>query len=172
MPRIFSSRVIVYLIFLLALDLSVTPFFQIGPVRPLLEYLPVLYAAFHWGWPRTVAIAFLVGLMRDLTGCSLVGTETFSLVTTSFVLDFVVQKIERERPLVRFLTAFLFVFCVSVLASMVLVFLTGFPGLSWYGISVALGTSLYTACLMPLFFHLTSRYFHDRVPLKQFELFK
>ena len=172
MPRIFSGRVIGYLLLLLVLDLSVLPFIRVGGIQPHLLYLIVLYAAFQWGWQRTLPMALAVGILRDLTGSHLLGLETGSLILASVILDLLVKKMVRESTLLRFSTALIFVFCASLFHLILVSFLSGTNYVSWHRCYLSLGTSLYTAACMPIFFYLTARWFYDRVPMKQYELFQ
>jgi rod shape-determining protein MreD len=172
MPRILSGRVVLYLVFLLVLDLSVTPLIRVGGFRPILQYLVILYAAFQWGWEKTIPMAIGVGILRDLTSSQILGLETVSLVFVAFLLDLLVQKIERDIFFLRVLAVFLFVFSVLMMNLILSNFLTDIPRFSWYEIGIAVGTSLYTAAVMPLFFYGTRYWFHDRTFLKQYELFR
>ena len=172
MHRILSGRVIFYLFLLLVVDLTIMPLLCIGPLYPQLLYLMVLYAAFQWGWQRTIPMALAVGILRDLTGSQFLGFETASFVLASMILDLLVQKMEREFVLLRFAAAFIFVFCASMFHLILVSLVTGTIYLSWYRCWVVFGSSLYTALLMPLFFYVTAKWFGDRAVLKQYELFQ
>lgn len=171
MPRIFSARVIFYLLFLLVLELSVLPFFRIGVFQPVLLYLMVLHAAFQWGWEKTVPMAVAVGILRDLTGSHSFGLETVALVAASSLLDLLVQKIERDSQVTKIGIGFLFVFFVSNLVVLFSGFLGRGEGISGYAFWVSAGTAFYSAAILPVFFFVTGRLFHDRMALKQYELF-
>ena len=172
MYRVFSGRVILYLLFLLVLDITLVPLVRIGFVRPVLEYLIILYAAFQWGWQKTLPIAITVGILRDFVSSQSLGIETSSLIFASFVLDLLVQKMEREIWFLRLTAAFLFVFCASMSSLILSSFLGEGIHVSGASVTIALGTSFYTAILMPPFFYLTARWFHDRFAFKQYELFR
>src|SRR5512140_1175505 len=98
MPRLISTRVILYFLLLAVLDGSVMPAFQIHAVSPSLLYLFICYAAFEWGSTKTVYVAFWVGLLRDLLGGGLIGLDAVVLVALAPALDFLVQKMERQLP--------------------------------------------------------------------------
>jgi len=179
MPRIFSGKLIsifsgratLYLLLLLTLDITVTPLFRLGDNRIFLSYLMVVYAAFQWGGRTIIPMAVAVGVARDLVSTQSLGIETLSLVLTSALLYLRIQKIEREWWWLRILTAFLFILCVSVISMIMSSFLTGTLPNFWYYSSVALGSSIYTAVVTPVFFYLTARWFRDHVAFKQYELF-
>ncbi len=171
MPRILSARVIFYLLILLVLELSVLPFFRVGVFQPVLLYLMVLHAAFQWGWEKTVPMAVAAGVLRDLAGSHSLGLETAALVAASFVLDLLVQKIERDSQVTRVAVGFLFVFFVSILIVLFSNFLGEAREISWYTFGVSVGTAFYSAMMLPPFFYVTGHWFHDRIPLKQYELF-
>ena len=172
MPRLFSGKVIIYLLASLILDLSFMPVFRFGMVQPVLLYLVVLFAAFEWEWFKAVRIAFAAGMLRDLTGTLPLGVETCVLVTASFVLGYVIQKIERNSIFMRCLISAGYVFAVTLTAFIISAFL-GFPyHLSWHVLNGALTTGLGTAVLAPIFFTFSRRWFHQQVSsLKQYELF-
>ncbi len=171
MPRIFSGRVILYLLLLLIADLTITPFFQIGSARPVLQYLMVLYAAFQWDWKKAVPMAFAVGILRDLTNSPWLGAETMSLVLAALLLDFWAQKMVREIFGLRLLIGFVFLVCALFLNFIVSGLVSETVAFSWYDTMTILGTALYTVLLAPFFFWLTAKWFHDRFLLKQYELF-
>lgn len=173
MPRILSARVILYLVLLLALDLGVAPVLRVFDCRPVFLYLMIPYAALEWGWERTISIALVIGVLRDLVSSSAFGLETCSLVIAATVLDALVQKVERQSPVIRFVFGFLFVLLVFLL-EMILSAILGISGpLSAGVIGMALAAAFYTALMMPFFFFLTASWFRDRTTsFRQYELFR
>ncbi len=172
MSRLLSAKVIIYFLFLAVLDATVMPVFQIRSVYPSLLYLFICYAAFEWGSPKTVYVAFWAGLLRDLLGGGLIGLEASLLVGLALLLDFVVQKMERELPAIYFVITFLFVFCaggVKLLAGC----LTGglSPSLAGGYLGLIAMTALYTSAMLPFFNFMTNRWF-GRSSGRQFELFR
>lgn len=171
MPRILSGKVIFYLLLLAILDSSLRPMIRIGDAGPMFLYLMTPYAVFQWGFSRSLALAALIGIFRDLTGPHRMGIEVVTLLLFTFLFDLLAQKVERNSNWVRFAGAFLFVFCVLAATAVFSRFLGDRVFVSGYMLGAALGTAFYTACLTPGFFALTARWFHDRVPMKQYELF-
>ncbi len=171
MPRIFSGKVILYFFLLLVADLCWSPWIAVGGAQPVFLYLMVVYSAFQWGAWRSVPVAIVAGLARDLTGSLDLGVETLVLFISTLVLDFLVQKLDRESQLVRMIAAFLFVFWVLL----ELAYCSSFFGMklpvTGHALLGILTTALYTAVWTPVFFGVTSRWFHDRTPMKQYELF-
>ena len=86
MPRLFSAKVIFYFFLLAVLDGTVMPVFQIHGVYPSLLYLFVCYAAFEWGFHKTIYIAFWAGLLRDLLGGGLIGLEATIMGLLCFLI--------------------------------------------------------------------------------------
>lgn len=172
MHRLASGKVIFYLLLCLALDVSVMPLFRFDFFYPpVLLYLAVLYTAFVWHGQHTVEIGIAVGLLKDVTSVQPLGIETAVLGAASFVLVRMVQTVDRESLLNRFLTCFVFVLSVSLLIWVFSGFLISSSPLSWYSVTTCLTLALSTAVVMPVFFYLTSRWFKDQQPLKQYELF-
>ncbi|MBI3313447.1 MAG: rod shape-determining protein MreD [Candidatus Omnitrophica bacterium] len=171
MPRIFSAKVIFYLLLLALLDLSLRPLIWIGAAAPMFLYLMIPYAIFQWKLSRSMTLAALIGIFRDLTGSHLLGLETLVLLLVTFLFDLLAQKVERNSNLMRFAGTFLFILSVfGALAAASGIFGSPAP-ISGYVFTAMTGTAFYTACLSLPFFALTTHWFHDRVPLKQYELF-
>lgn len=170
MPRILSAKVIFYLIFLTVMDGTIMPVLRIGPVYPSFLCLWVCYTAFQWGHGKTVYIAFWAGLARDFLGVGPVGMEATILVALALILDFLVQKMEREFPGMYLMLTFLFVFFAGVFR-----LILGYPDeipaeiLGNYLGLIAL-TALYTSVLLPVFSFLSDRWFGSS-SIKQYELF-
>lgn len=171
MPRIFSGRVILFLASLLIFDLTLAPLFRVGSVKPILLYLALLHAAFHWDSQKILPMALAVGLLRDLAGSHPFGLETALLVAAALALEFFVQQIDRHSLLMRLGFAFVFIFFVNLSHLAFASFLGMSYGLSSHGLSVALGTAFTTAAFLPALTWMASRWFGERVPLKQYELF-
>ncbi|MFA7255411.1 MAG: rod shape-determining protein MreD [Candidatus Omnitrophota bacterium] len=171
MPHLASPKVILYFLFLAVLDGSVMPAFQIHSVYPSFLYLFICYAAFEWGAPKTVHVAFWVGILRDLLGGGLIGLEATLLVALALALDFLVQKMERELPGIYFLMTFLFVFCAGALR--LLVSCSGELPASLIGghLGMIAMTALYTSALLPVFNFITNRWL-GRASTRQYELFR
>ena len=171
MPRLISAKVILYFLLLAVLDGSVMSVFQIRSVYPSFLYLFICYAAFEWGSPKTVYVAFWAGLLRDLLGGGLIGLEATLLVALALALDFLVQKMERQLPGIYFIITFLFVFCAG--AFRLLVSYGGELPLSlvWGYLGMIAMTALYTSALLPLFNFLTNRWL-GHSSTRQYELFR
>jgi rod shape-determining protein MreD len=171
MPRLTSAKVILYFLFLAVLDGSVMPVFQIHAVYPSFLYLFICYAAFEWGAPKTVYVAFWAGLLRDLLGGGTIGLEAALLVALALALDFLVQKMERGLPGIYFIMTFLFVFCAGALRLLVSYAGELPPSLVWGYFGMITMTALYTSALLPVFNFLTNRWL-GRSSTKQYELFR
>ena len=170
MPRLVSAKVILYFLLLAVLDGAVMPAFQIGSVYPSFLYLFICYAAFQWGAPKTVYVAFWAGLLRDLVGGGLIGLDSTLLVVLALALDFLVQKMERQLPGIYFIITFLFVFFAGALRLLV-----GYAGdlpvsMVWDYLGLIVTSALYTTALLPLFYSVTDRWF-GHSSAKQYELF-
>ncbi len=172
MPRVLSGRVILYLLILLILDLSISPFFRIGFLKPTLGYLMILYATFEWGIKKTIPVALAVGFLRDLANSQHFGIEILSCVTAAVLLERVIQKIERTALFFRFFISFLFVLMIQVFNFTLSYSVAGGSHFFWNSLGIGLGTAVYTCTLLPVFFYLTARWFHDSLPVKQYELFQ
>ncbi|MBI3306786.1 MAG: rod shape-determining protein MreD [Candidatus Omnitrophica bacterium] len=170
MPRIFSGKVILYLIILVALDMSLRPMIRLWDAGPIFIYLMIPYAVFQWERSRALTLAAFIGVFRDLTGTHPLGLETIVLVLFTFLFDLLAQKVERNFNFIRVAGTFLFVFCVLTVLAVAACFFGGDAAFG-YPAGVVFVTAFYTGCLAPLFFNLTARWFHDRLPLKQYELF-
>ena len=92
MRRILSGRLILYLFFILILDICFMPMIRVGWVRPVLSYLMVVHASLKWGWQRTWGLALLMGIIREPVGVQPIGVEMTALVTAALVLDFSALK--------------------------------------------------------------------------------
>ena len=171
MPRLASAKVILCFLLLTVLDSSVMPAFQIHAAYPSLLYLFICYAAFEWGAPKTLYVAFWVGLLRDLLGCGWIGLEATLLVLLAPALDFLVHKMERQLSGVYFIVTFLFVFFAGALR--LLVSYAGELPLSnvWGYLGMIAMTALYTSVLLPPFNFLMNRWFGYSTT-KQYELFR
>ena len=171
MPRLVSAKVILFFLLLAVLDGAVMPAFQIRSVYPSLLLLFICYAAFEWGAPKTVYVAFWAGLLRDLLGGGLIGVDAILLVTLALALDFLVQKMERQLPGIYFIMTFLFVFCAGALRLLVSYSSELPPSLVWGYLGMIAMTALYTSALLPLFNFLTNRWF-GYSSTRQYELFR
>ncbi|MEI7751599.1 MAG: rod shape-determining protein MreD [Candidatus Omnitrophota bacterium] len=171
MPRLVSAKVILYFLVLAVLDGTVMPAFQIHAVYPSFLLLFICYAAFQWGAPKTVYVAFWAGLLRDLLGGGLIGLDATLLVALALALDFLVQKMERQLPGIYFVVAFLFVFCAGALRLLVCYAGEMPPSLVWSYLAMSAMTALYTSALLPLFNFITNGWF-GHASTKQYELFR
>jgi rod shape-determining protein MreD len=147
------------------------PAFQIGSVYPSFLYLFICYAAFEWGAPKTVFVAFWVGLLRDLLGGGLIGLEATLLVVLALALDFLVQKMERQLPGIYFIVTFLFVFCAGSLRLLVNCAGEFSAFLTWRYLGLIAMTAFYTSALLPVFNFMTNRWFRHSA-VRQYELFR
>ena len=157
---------------LLVLDETLAPVFRIGDNRFILTYLMIVYVAFQWSWQLTIPAAFMIGLLRDFSGTGPIGIETSSLIVSAILLDFTVQKIERDQLVLRILSAMIFTFTVFLIHYLMAGFLTGINFNVWYYLTVAFGTSVYTGLLVPFFFFFSAKWFRDRTNIKQYDLFQ
>ena len=117
-------------------------------------------------------MAFCAGLLRDLSGSAPFGVETSALVLSSLVLDLLVQKIEHSLMVFRMGIALIFLTCTLFLSYCLSLIFGVRSSYVPSDMSILFGSAIYTALLYPLFFSVTSRWFKDRRPLKQYELFK
>ncbi|HNX69570.1 MAG TPA: rod shape-determining protein MreD [Candidatus Omnitrophota bacterium] len=172
MPRLASFKVILYFVFLMMMDATILPVFRIGAVYPSFLCLFVCYAAFEWGAPKTMYVAFWVGLLRDFLGGGMIGMEASLFVGLAFLLDFAVQKMEKQFPGIYMLITFLFVLIEGVLR-LLLGYGDGLPS-GWFGTHLGLVvlTALYTSVLLPVFYFLTDRWLGHKTATKQYELFR
>ena len=172
MPRILSTKVILWLGFLLLLDWSFLPPFKSGFFQPVLLYLMILYTAFEWHWRHALRFAFAIGFLRDVLSTQPLGVETTVLFAVTLALCFFVQKIERRSVIMRGLVGFIFIFAVSLFV-LVLSNLLGFAGHAlWQCFAIAASMAFSTVLFLPVFFYAAGRWFGEKVFLKQFELFK
>ena len=172
MPRILSGRVVAYLLILLVFDLSLVPAIRIQMVQPILLYLMVLHTAFQWGIQKAVPMAIVIGLLRDFSGSQFFGIETASLIIASTVLNVIVQKIDRESAVTRIAVSFVFVFSVLMLSGLFPALVGAPVALTLHTFLISAAVACYTSVLTPIFSTVTSRWFRERAPMKQYELFR
>ncbi len=171
MPRIFSGKVILCLLFLLVLDISLAPFLRVGAFQPIFIYLAVVYSVFEWPVLKSIQLAVTVGFLRDLLGVQPFGVEACMLGLLALGLAVFVNRIEKQSLLMRFIGSFLFVFFALISILM----LSGLLGAPVEISSQTMGLSFYsaasTAFMMPVIFYFMARWFGQREFLKQYELF-
>lgn len=171
MPRAFPGKIILYLVFMLMLDVTVMPAFFTGLFRPIFLYLWVPYVAFKWNWRYSVPMAFVAGILRDFTTVQPLGVETVVLVSCAIGLALFTQKIERESLLMQMFVVFSFVFLVLSTILILSGFLVSGHPVGSYGILVSLTAAFSSAVIAPVYFALTEWWFQGRSGLKQYELF-
>ncbi len=171
MPHLASAKVILYFLFLTVMDATILPVIQIRSIAPSFLYLFVCYVAFEWGSRKTPYAAFWAGLILDFLGGGPLGLEATILVGLAFLLDFTVQKMERQFPGIYFLITFFFVFFAGLLR-LFLAYSETLP-VSMMGdyLGLVAGAALYTSLLLPFFYFMTDRWFGHTVT-KQYELFQ
>jgi len=173
--RILSARVLIFSAVLLCLDQVLPPLIQFRMIQPLLLPLFVVYAAFYWGDSRVMALAALIGILRDFNVSSVFGAALFSMVVMSFFLRWAVQKADRDSLFVKELTVFVFVMGELFLER----FVSGLGSANstegffvlWQGVLIA---AAYTAVLAPVFFYVANGIFQEpkSVIFRQYELFR
>lgn len=171
MHHFVSARLLIFLALLLALQLSVSPFFLLLKGRPDLLFLLVLDYAFSWSWEVVPFFALFVGLLRDLIGGHLFGIETAALALTGSLLSLGIQKLDRENHWVQLGICMVFVFLTESLSLGLGRWLEVSKNLSWELIASVILTTIYTTALAPGFFWITNRWFRRHPVLKQYELF-
>jgi rod shape-determining protein MreD len=144
---------------------------RIGNARPVLIYLMMIYAAFEWHWERTAGLALVIGVLRDAVSAHPFGIEMTVLVLTSFVLDFVIHKIERHSWMMRLAVAGVFVLTVLLAQILLSVFLGSAKTITWQTGAVCFDSAVYTTLCVPPFFYFTSKWFSRRPIARQYELF-
>ncbi len=172
MFRFYTPRLLILVFITLLIDLTVSPLFTVNSARFFAGYLLVLYATFAWGWQKTIPVAMMVGLSRDLLSTETLGFETFALVAASFLLDLMVRKMQRELLWLRLIIAFLFVFCVQWIQIILSTALQDVAFSGRFAIGAVFGSAFYTALVLPFFFYGAARWFHDQTFSKQYELFR
>ena len=158
MPRLLSAKVAAFLLFLLALDLSVFPSL-LGTIRPVTLYLFVVYVAFEWHWSKTFMAALMTGLLRDAMTLQPFGVETAALFLASLGLNFYVQKISSTSWTGKWIGTFFFVLGVFFLVGTLTHAMSQDLVFSWIQVRLALWISFWTSCFMPVFFFLANRWF-------------
>ena len=171
MYRLASPKVVLYFIVLLILDGCLASVVSFPFALPWMLYLAILFVAFEWHWKKALAVALIVGLLRDGVGTQPLGVETLVLSLLAFILGFFVQKVERQSWLMRMATGFLFVFASTLLVVTFSKILGAHSAFSWHSVSVSFGVALSTALFMPIFFYLSRLWFGMSESLKQYELF-
>lgn len=172
MYRVFSNKVIAYLFVLLIIDLCIAPALRIRMVQPIFLYLMIVYAGFNWDWGKSVHVAILAGILRDLTSSQFIGLETATLSGLAIVLETMLHKMDRESTTAKVMATFFFVYA-SCLTTLVIAWTARSGiGINAHTILHSFYTAIYTTAVMPVFFFITSGIFHDRSSLKQYELFR
>ncbi len=170
MPRLLTARVLLYLLFLLVLDICMMPAW--GGFRPVLTYLWILYVAFYGPLEAILPAAFLTGVLRDLVSSQPLGVETASLVSVAAGLIFLMQKLQHDFFPFRVIGAGVFVASALLLNLTLSSFLASSASYSTHAFLTCFSAAFSSAVFAPLFFHLTSRWFREGSrPLKQYELF-
>lgn len=170
MPRIFSPKVILFILFLHMLDICVLP--ALGAFRPILSYLWILFVAFHWPLKELWPAVLWVGILRDLAGTQPLGVETAALFGVAALLLFFMLKFEREFFLLRLAAGFLFVFLSLCLNLFLSHFISLHSQWTWHALGTCFLCAFWTAILMPFFFAFCGRWFMGEVHFrKQYELF-
>ena len=170
MSRLLTLRVILYLLFLLVLDVCMMPAW--GGFRPVLTYLWILYVAFYGPLEAILPAAFLTGILRDLVSSQPLGVETASLVTVAAGLIFLMRKLQHDFFPFRVIGAGVFVASVLFLNLTLSSFLSSNAPYSYHAFLTCFSSAFFSALFAPLFFNLTRRWFHEASrPLKQYELF-
>lgn len=162
---------ILALIAALVADICLMPTFRFGYAQPVLLYLFILYSAFKWDAEKTVWLSFIIGVLRDFSGAHSVGIEMLSLLSCSLVLIYFIPKMDRDSWIVRLSIAFLYLFASQLMILMcsgMLLKAVEFSRDTW---GSAFRTSLLSAALFPLVFWLMQKWFGDRMPIRQYELF-
>ncbi len=162
MPRLFSGKVILYLLFLLILDISVLPALAADQPRPVFLHLFVLFVAYEWDWRKTFAAALWVGLIRDVISMQALGAETFALLMTSAGLIFYIQKVQTAWTPVKMVGAFGFIFLSQILAVLLASLAVHSSLLSMEIVRQAFFSALLSSALLPLFFVFSQRVFQRR----------
>lgn len=164
MPRLFTGKVILYLLLLLILDVSIVPVFAADRPRPVFLFLFVLFVAYEWDWRKTFAAALWAGLIRDVISMQALGAETFSLLIASAGLIFYIQKVQTAWTPVKMLGAFGFVFMSQILSVLWASLAMHTSLLSLEIFRQAFFSALLSAALLPVFFVLSRRVFRPREP--------
>ncbi|MFZ5803207.1 MAG: hypothetical protein ACOY3K_08945 [Candidatus Omnitrophota bacterium] len=172
MLRIFSWRLGFYLIVLVTLDMTLGARARVGNACLFLSYLPVIYAAFHWGGAKALPTAVMVGILRDTASTGFLGLETLSLVLASWPLMVAVQKLRRELWMLKAGITFLFVLTVLLIQGSIWMIFGRFSFQIEMLLGTLLGSALYTTLAAFPFFKLSDRWFEGRMHLKQYEFFR
>lgn len=171
MSRVFTGKVILYLLVLLVCDLCLTPVVRTSALRPTLLPLLIPYAAFEWHPKRILPVAFLVGLLVDLTGAQPLGVATVAFVGAAWIFKIAVQKTERHWLLIQLVLTFSYLFVASAAALALSLWLGNFSAVSNAVVGTLAGSSLVSTAFFPLFVRGTRLWFRDAALLKQCELF-
>jgi len=170
--RVLSAPVILFIFFLHILDLTITPLITLGSARVIFVYLFVVYAAFQWEGQQATPAALMAGLLRDLSGSEILGSETLALTASAIFLDWFSQKLDRRSAPVRAAAAFFFFASTLSLVLILSAFSSPENAQVPAKISILFQVSLANAALTAVFFPLLSQWFRDDRPLRQYELFR
>ena len=124
-----------------------------------------------WRGVQVLSLAFAVGFLRDLSSIQPFGVSMVSVVGASLILLFAMLKIERQWIVVRMMVAFTYVFLILTFETLLSLILGVHGLISWNTVRIFWGSAFATTALLPVFFWFARLWFHDRQPLRQFELF-
>ncbi len=172
MHRILSIPVISFFILLHVFDLTFAPALPFSSARIVFLYLFVLYGAFAWEGNRAIPLAVIAGLLRDFTSSEYLGLETLSLAAGAILLDWAVHKVDRRSSFIRGFYTFLFFLGVQGIQIFFVSLLSAQGKINGATLSMIFKTSLWNALVTPAFFYFSAFWFHDRKPLRQYELFR
>lgn len=171
MFKLISPKLIFCLLSFFILDVCVFPAFRIQGAQPYLLYVLVVYSAFKWPWQRTLAVAFLAGLLRDIAGVHALGVETAVVLMNAFGLILFSHKMVRDNLVNRLLATFFFVFVTSLTSLVFTSLLQNPQWMSWHAIGMIVLIAAFSSLVTPLVFAVISRLFNDEPVIKQMGLF-
>jgi len=167
-----NRRLILVLAGLIWLELSCVPYISIRMIRPDLFFIFLVFYAFRVSWKNVIAIAFLLGFLRDLLSNTFFGLETASYTVAALGLRFLAIRLDREKRWIQLASLFSFS-CAALFIFSCLALTVEPEGTvnSWF-LAKSFSISIYTTTLGFVFLPLLDRWLRPKLHIaRQYELF-
>ena len=166
-----SKRLILICLGLIWLELSILPLLSIWQVKPDFFFIFLVFYAFRVDYRSLFPLAFVFGIAKDLLANSFFGLEVASYVSSSFLLQFLAVRFDREKRWIQLVSLFVFSFTSLILFSIFALLVQKQYGLNAQVMIKAFLISLYTTFFGFLLFPFLDRWLRATLRQKQYELF-
>lgn len=148
------KRIKIYAIILALFFLEVTVLGRITLLgaRPNLLLIATLFFGFYFGPARGIEAGLVAGILKDISGVSVFGINTFSLVLVGFLASLPRNKIFKDNFFTQFFFAAVLAFFYYVLYFVYPGNVSGFDGVRGWFWRIAFCGSIYTGIAAPFLF--------------------